>query len=41
MFFNFDHEQTDLDLRSWAVEVSTCIDPGDEELGTIHLYCVI
>ena len=30
-----------MSLDQWVTEVATGVAPDDEELGNIHLYCVI
>ena len=33
--------QSPLRLEQWVKEIDTGIDPQDEELGDLHLYCVV
>ena len=33
--------QTDMNLDHWLTEIATGVSSDDEELGNIHLYCVL
>jgi hypothetical protein len=33
--------QVAVKLEQWVTEVATGVSPDDEELGNIHLYCVL